>query len=229
MLQQTQVKRVLEFYVEFTRHFPTVENLASASLSSVLRAWQGLGYNRRAKYLHEAAKQIVALHDGEVPRAYEDLRALPGVGDYTAKAVRTFSWNELEIFIETNIRAAFIHHFFSRRSDVKDIELVEVLKCVLPKGNPREWYFALMDYGAYLKKTTGNASRRSAHHIRQKPFKGSDREIRGAILRTLSKKNLSLQELSLLPFEKKRIRIQLAALLHEELITKRGNTYRLAD
>src|SRR3989338_7324816 len=107
MLQQTQVPRVIEKYKEFLKKFPTVRALAKASLSDVLKVWSGLGYNRRGKYLHDAAKEIVAV--GNIREALAS--SLPGVGPYTRAAVRVFAFNEPDILIETNIRAAYIHHF----------------------------------------------------------------------------------------------------------------------
>ncbi|MBI3573883.1 A/G-specific adenine glycosylase [Candidatus Kaiserbacteria bacterium] len=218
MLQQTQATRVVPKYEAFLKRFPTIQKLAQAPLSEVLRAWQGLGYNRRAKFLHEAAKAIVKNHAGRVPRSHSELVNLPGIGPYTASAVRAFAFNEPDVFIETNIRTAFIHHFFRGRTGVRDTELVEVLAQVLPKRKSREWYFALMDYGSFLKRTEGNASRRSAHHTKQKPFKGSDREVRGAILRTLSEKSLTKAQILKLSFPKARIEKQLMILKKEGMV-----------
>ena len=229
MLQQTQVERVIPYYENFLREFPTLRSLAHSSLARVLRVWQGLGYNRRAKYLHEAAQQIMVEHHGIVPATYEDLRALPGVGDYTARAVRTFAWNEPEIFIETNIRTAFIHHFFPHQEQVLDSQLHSYMSAVLDREKPLEWYWALMDYGSFLKRTVGNVSKRSRHHVPQKPFKGSDREIRGAILRAVSRRPHSLEELCALPFPTVRIKKQTQALLTEKLITFRVPWYTLPN
>ncbi len=229
MLQQTQVERVIPFYRAFLKQFPTARALAKAQRSAVIRQWQGLGYNRRAKYLHEAAKEIVARHAGKVPREYRALVTLPGVGAYTAAAVRAFAWNEPDVFIETNIRSVFIRHFFPKKKKVRDAELLPYLKASLSK-DAREWYWALMDYGAYLKKTEGNAARRSAHHTRQKPFKGSEREVRGAILKALSNGSAHLAALvHALPFPKKRLERQIKKLLTEELIAMRNAEYKLFD
>ena len=230
MLQQTQVKRVIEFYAAFTKRFPTVQKLARAPLSEVLKVWQGLGYNRRAKYLHEAAKAIVARHAGHVPRSHEALVALPGIGAYTASAVRAFAWNEPDIFIETNIRTAVIHYFFPKSEKVSDARLIPLITAALDRKRPREWYYALMDFGSFLKKTEGNASRRSAHHTRQKPFKGSDREIRGAILKMLAEKTWTRSALlRALPFARERIDAQLKALADERMIEVKGRRFRLPD
>lgn len=215
MLQQTQVDRVIPYYGVFLKKFPTVQALAKAPLGDVLRAWQGLGYNHRAKHLHEAAKVTMINHSGRLPREYEELVALPGVGDYTAKAVRVFAFNEPEVMIETNIRAAYIHHFFPRSRSVSDKKLLPLVKSSLGQHpDVDQWYAALMDYGSSLKKQVPNPSRKSAHHIQQKPFKGSDREIRGAILRAM----LSGENILSLPFQKGRIRRQYVALKREGLL-----------
>lgn len=193
MLQQTQVDRVMPYFKQWMHRFPTAQVLASASLSEVLRAWSGLGYNRRAKMLHECAKEIVGKHGGTVPRDTDSLLALPGVGSYTAGAIRAFAFNQAVVFIETNIRAALIHHFFPQTKKVSDAKLVPILQNILPSiQNPREWYSALMDYGTYIKKTHPNPSRRSKHYVKQSKFVGSLREMRGAILRaTLQRKSLA--------------------------------------
>lgn len=231
MLQQTQVDRVIPKYRSFLKKFPSVGVLAAAPLSAVLREWQGLGYNRRAKMLYEAAKKISAEHSGQVPQGFEALKALPGIGDYTAKALRTFAWNEREALIETNVRSVFIHHFFPRRRAlVSDAELMPFIERSVDEKNPREWYWGLMDYGSHLKKTLPNPSRKSLYHLAQKPFKGSDREIRGAILRLLSNVARTEQQLhTSLPFERKRIDQQLRALMREGFVALHASRYALHD
>lgn len=214
MLQQTQVDRVIPFFNNFLEKFPTAKALAKAPLRDVLRTWQGLGYNRRAKMLHEAAKSAMIYHSGRVPRSFEDLRTLPGVGDYTAKAVRVFAFNKPEVLIETNIRAVFIHHFFPKKKKVTDHELLPYIVASLDRKHPRRWYAALMDYGSYLKQTIPNPSRQSAHHTKQKKFKGSDREIRGAIV----KAHLAGERIQKLSFGRRRIATQLKKLRAEGLI-----------
>ena len=184
MLQQTQVQRVIAKYEEFLKAFPTVRVLAAASLSDVLKVWIGLGYNRRAKFLHDAAKQIVERNSGKFPKTYTELRALPGVGDYTAKAIRVFAFNQPEVLIETNIRGALLHHFFPPSRNVPDAKLIPILEQLLHTiSNSREWFNALMDYGSHLKQLYPNPSRRSRHHVKQSKFEGSLRQVRGAILR----------------------------------------------
>lgn len=180
MLQQTQVERVIPYFTRWMQMFPTAQALARASLPVVLKCWSGLGYNRRAKHLHEAAMRIAQYG---MPREYAALRELPGVGDYTAKAVRVFAFGEPETLIETNVRSVFIHSFFPRARAVSDERLLPLIDAALDRRDPRRWYSALMDYGSFLKATTKNPSRRSRHHTRQSTFKGSLREVRGAILK----------------------------------------------
>jgi A/G-specific adenine glycosylase len=184
MLQQTQVDRVIPLYLKFIQRYPTPQKLAEAPLSQVLIAWQGLGYNRRAKMLHETAKRI---QKSNMPRTIEELKTLPGIGPYTAGAVAAFAYNQDSILIETNIRTALMEHFFPRKTNVSDIQLARVLETVLPKGHAREWYAALMDYGAHLKRSGISHNARSRHHVPQSKFTGSLREARGSILRELTK------------------------------------------
>lgn len=228
MLQQTRVDRVVSYYKSFLKRFPTVQTLADAPLGDVLGFWQGLGYNRRAKYLHEAAKIIVSKHAGRVPAAYRELIELPGVGEYTAKAIRVFACNEPELMIETNIRAVFLHHFFpGKRRNISDRALVPYMVQALDSRKPREWYWALMDYGSHVKSLHPNPSRRSAHHTKQTVFRGSNREVRGAIVRALVLGGKSEKSLHSLPFAGERIRIQIKKLHAEGLIRKERSTFSL--
>ncbi|MFZ2831727.1 MAG: A/G-specific adenine glycosylase, partial [Minisyncoccia bacterium] len=168
MLQQTQVARVLEKYPEFLKKFPNIETLAKSPLSDVLRIWQGMGYNRRARYLHDMAKEVMQKHRGRIPKDELDLLKLPGVGPYTANAILTFAHSESRIFIETNIRRVFIHHFFKDKIGVTDTEIVPLIEATLDRKNPREWYYALMDYGAHLPKITRkNSNTQSKHYTKQ--------------------------------------------------------------
>lgn len=183
MLQQTQVGRVLVKYPEFTGRFPDIRALAAAPLGEVLAAWQGLGYNRRARYLLETARIVDARHGGIVPGDPAVLVTFPGIGRATACSIATFAYDLPVAFIETNIRRVFLHHFFPDRDGVADRQILPLVARTLDRAEPREWCYALMDYGTHLASVIENPNRRSRHYQRQQAFAGSDREIRGRILR----------------------------------------------
>lgn len=189
MLQQTQVERVIPKYRSFLRMFPTVRQLASAPTGSVLRAWSGLGYNRRALYAKRAAEEIVRKYGGSFPHGIVHLESLPGIGPYTARAIAVFSWRRPEIVLETNIRRVFIHFFFRKKKKVSDAEIQKIIKATLPEKHPHEWYWALMDYGARALKTIPNPNKKSRQYARQSRFEGSRRQARAQILKNILKKN----------------------------------------
>ncbi len=196
MLQQTQTSRVLPKYNAFLARFPTLESLAHAKLSEVLSLWSGLGYNRRALYLQKTAQILLKQYHGKLPLDIKNIQELPGIGKYTAPAVLVFSQNQPLIVIETNIRRVFIHFFFKDAKAVSDKEIEKFIHKTLDKENPREWYFALMDYGVYLKEHTENPNRKSTHYKKQSRFEGSIRKVRGEILRILLKSSsISYQKL----------------------------------
>lgn len=186
MLQQTQVDRVLKKYPEFMAAFPSVDALAAAPLRDILAVWQGMGYNRRALALKRSAEKIVREFDGRLPARIAELEAFPGIGPATARAIAVFAFNRPVVFIETNIRSVFIHHFFQGASGVNDADILPLVEASLDRDKPREWYYALMDYGVMLKKALPNPNRRSAHYRRQGRFEGSSRQARGRILRVLT-------------------------------------------
>ena len=233
MLQQTQVLRVIPKYRAFMATYPTVHDLAATSLADVLRQWQGLGYNRRAKLLQRTAQAVVSDFSGQFPRAEAALRSLPGVGPYTASAVLAFAYNEPVVLIETNVRTVFLHHCFPGAVAVPDSALLPLIAEALPKERAREWYAALMDYGSHLKVQYGNVSRRSQAYVKQSRFAGSNRQVRGAIVRALSKYPDGLTAAALrraiagdgvvVPV----IRSQLNALQAEGIVTKIKHRYYL--
>ena len=188
MLQQTQVGRVLAKYEEFISRFPDFDSVSRASLQEILGVWQGLGYNRRAISMQKICRLVVTEYGGVLPNSADTLQTFPGIGPATAGAICAFAFNQPTVFIETNIRRVFIHFFFPNKNGVKDKEILPLVEETLDTSSPRRWYHALMDFGAMLKKEENNPNRRSAHYNRQAPFQGSNREIRGLILKTLLEK-----------------------------------------
>jgi A/G-specific adenine glycosylase len=187
----------MEKFPQFIKIFPSFKALAEAPLNELLSVWQGMGYNRRALYLKKAAESVWRDHGGRLPRRPEELEALAGIGSATAGSIAVFAWNTPVVFIETNIRAVFLYHFFGGRSGISDKEISPFVQQALDKKNPREWYYALMDYGVMLKRKNKNPSRASAHHIKQSKFKGSLRETRGKIVKILSAEKTSCTNVTL--------------------------------
>jgi A/G-specific adenine glycosylase len=226
MLQQTQVSRVLPKFEQFIATFPTVNDLSKASLAEVLTVWSGLGYNRRAKFLHATAQAVHQKYGGKIPATVEELVQLPGIGKNTAGAIMAYAFNNPVVFIETNIRTVFFYHFFANGADILDIELIPLIQQTLDNEHPREWYWALMDYGTFLKQTIGNNTNRSRHYTKQSAFKGSRREIRGRVLKHLvagQQTELALRQ----TIVDERLDQVIHTLLQEGLIEKRGTFLRL--
>lgn len=230
MLQQTQVQRVMEKYGKFIKQFPDFPSLARAPLQKVLSEWQGLGYNRRAIALKQIAQKVVDEFNGTLPLSIETLTTFPGIGKATAGAVAAFAYHQPAVFIETNIRRVFIHHFFKKREDIKDTEIFPLIQQTLDASNPREWYYALMDYGVMIKVKYENPNRRSAHYSKQSPFEGSIRQIRGLILKLLIQESaVSENEIAQkINKDEEKTRNILAQLVNEGFIKKRGREFCLA-
>lgn len=196
MLQQTQVSRVDGRWQRWLERFPTVDALAAAAPSDVLEEWQGLGYNRRALSVHRAA-QAISEAGGIFPQDSKELVKLPGIGPATAAGIRAFAFNLHGVYLETNVRTVFLHELYPQAEGVPDSELVPLVELTCPASvedaadadetelTPRSWYYALLDYGAYLKKTIPNPSRRSKSHVKQSRFEGSHRQKRAELLRVL--------------------------------------------
>lgn len=202
MLQQTQVSRVDGRWQRWLERFPTVDALAAAAPSDVLEEWQGLGYNRRALSVHRAA-QAISEAGGVFPQDPKELVKLPGIGPATAAGIRAFAFNLHGVYLETNVRTVFLHEIYPQAEGVPDSELVPLVELTCPASvtdavnadgaandvtaelTPRSWYYALLDYGAYLKKTIPNPSRRSKSHVKQSRFEGSHRQKRAELLRVL--------------------------------------------
>lgn len=234
MLQQTQVARVKEKYKAFLKLFPTAKALAAASLADVLKVWTGLGYNRRAKFLKAMAETVTKEYKGKFPKTISELERLPGVGHYTARAIATFAYNTPSVFIETNIRTVYMHHFFPHTVQesselVDDKVLMPIIEATLDAKNPREWYWALMDYGSFLKTSGVKIHRNSAQYKKQSPLKGSVREVRGAIIKVLTNGPHTLVALrKKVSFDTPRYNTAIAQLIAENLIEKKGNTYQIS-
>lgn len=190
MLQQTQVSRVDGRWQRWLERFPSVDALAAASTADVLEEWQGMGYNRRALAVLRAAQEV-SCAGGRFPEDEAALRALPGIGPATAAGIRAFSFNKHAVYLETNVRTVFLHELFPEAEDVSDKELVPLVDASCPPdgsnslADPRSWYYALLDYGAHLKKTLPNPSRRSRSYTKQSRFEGSNRQKRAALVRIL--------------------------------------------
>jgi A/G-specific adenine glycosylase len=230
MLQQTQVERVKLKYAEFLSAFPTVEALAQAALSDVLMVWQGLGYNRRAIALQRCAEEIVTHWGGLFPPSIEGLQSLPGIGPYTARAVAAFAFGVADPLIETNIRTLFIHFFFHGHEQVSDRQIMPLIAATLDRDNPREWYYALMDYGVLLKQKNSNPGRRSTHHVQQSRFEGSNRQQRSRLLRAvMDQPGITLEELwRMLSAERSEVERNLEALEREGFLERHEAGYRIA-
>ncbi|OJI02239.1 A/G-specific adenine glycosylase [Corynebacterium diphtheriae] len=207
MSQQTPVARVEPIWVDWMRRWPTPADFAQAGKDEVLRAWDRLGYPRRALRLHECAQQIVERHGGEVPHDVEQLLALPGIGDYTARAVAAFAFGQRVAVVDTNVRR--VHHrvyqgiYLAGNASKRELREVEAL---LPHDNAPEFSVALMELGALVCQTTPQCDRcplkqqcrwialgrpmPSAEETakakkRVQKFVGTDRQVRGLIMAVL--------------------------------------------
>jgi A/G-specific adenine glycosylase len=232
MLQQTQTGRVVEYWTKWMEKWPSPGLFHRAGMEEALRAWSGLGYNRRCLYLKDCARRITVEYDGKVPGDPEDLEGLPGIGPYTARAIPCFAYNVPTVFIETNIRAAVLHFFFKDRDMVQDKELLPVLQAALDQNDPRTWYWALMDYGAALKRLRPNPNRRSVHYRRQSPFEGSFRQLRGAVVRALVREGPAgkedLRRRSGIEADKDLYRV-IEALEKEQIVAESEGIYRIRE
>ncbi len=254
MLQQTQTYRVVPKYEAWIRQFPDFKSLSQSPLPTVLRYWSGLGYNRRALYIQTTAQRVVKEFGGKLPMDPEILETFPGIGKNTAGSIYVFSENKPFVFIETNIRRVFIHEFFSSQSHpggsettdriskddsiaplqndngIHDRDILTLVDQTLDRINPRQWYYALMDYGSYLGKTIPNPNRQSKHYAKQSRFEGSVRQIRGKILKILlEKKKITKEELLSLGLadDEKLLDQALLQLQKEGFISANGTVFRL--
>lgn len=242
MLQQTQVSRVVPKYEAFLERFPTVGALADAPLSDVLKLWSGLGYNRRAKYLKQAAEKIVNEFDGEFPRDPEDLQELPGVGPYTANAVASFAFNNGGPVFDTNVRRV-LYRFYGK---APDDELKEYHRSIFPPDKSRKWNNAVMELGSEIcidgtprcrecpwrpDCTAWQKTDFETPEVQtQSTFKGSWRFYRAKLLRVLMEQDAvsgeALQDELELP-EKYDFDELVEELKEEDMIVEASGEYRL--
>lgn len=213
MLQQTQAPRVAPIFEAFMASFPDVRALSSAARAEVLRAWAGLGYHRRALALREAARAIVREHGGEVPREVDALRALPGVGPYTAAAVASIAFGVPVAAVDTNVRritARVVHG--AEADEIPHARLQVDADAMVDPASPGEWNQALMDLGRFVCRPMPRCDEcplrpacrfarggREPHPSgrRQAPFEGSVRQARGRVLAALRDHGgASVQELA---------------------------------
>lgn len=227
MLQQTQVDRVISKFNAFITRFPDEKTLASAPLADVLTLWSGLGYNRRAKFLHESAKKIMTEFGGSFPQSRADVLSLPGVGPGTAGAIMTYAFNQPIPFIETNVRTVYFHHFFTDGEKVGDAEIAPIIERTLDHDHPREFYWALMDYGTWLKKNGAGRITQSKHYKKQSPLKGSVRELRGIIIKQLAAGDAPMVDLQKQYADDERFIAALNGLLADGLVTATNDILHL--
>ncbi len=201
MSQQTQLNRVVDAYEDFIGRWPTPESLADADRAAVVAFWSdhALGYNNRARYLHEAARQIVEEYDGVFPREPETLEELMGVGPYTANAVASFAFNSGEAVVDTNVRRV-LYRAFGVPDDDDAFETAAAT--LMPAGESRVWNNAIMELGGVACTPTPDCDgaacpwRRwcqayetgdfTAPDVPSQPeFEGSRRQFRGRVVRVL--------------------------------------------
>jgi A/G-specific adenine glycosylase len=227
MLQQTQVSRVTMKFNEFVEAFPTLHSLAIADTKHLLQVWSGLGYNRRAVWLKEAAKQII--ERGEFPQTVRDLEKLKGIGPYTSRSILIFAFNQNLAAVDTNIRRVLIASGFAKE-EMSEKELQTIADTVLLKGRARDWHNALMDYGSQVLTSSSTGISPTS---KQTCYKGSSRQVRGAVIRALTEANeLGLGDLMLLldcDLEESELKSIMSQLMVDGLVELvRGSHYRIA-
>ncbi|HUT80358.1 MAG TPA: Fe-S cluster assembly protein HesB [Candidatus Bathyarchaeia archaeon] len=223
MLQQTQVSRSIEKYLEFIGKYPTLESLANAPVADVLKIWSGLGYNRRALWLQQAAQQIVALK--EFPNSQEELQKLKGIGPYSSRSILIFAYNQDITTVDTNIRRIFIAEGFAEETR-SEKELFVIAEKLLPKGHSADWHNALMDYGAIELTATKTGIKPKTT---QSNFSKSNRYYRGMIVKLLTQeKSLTKKQLiDQCNLTREKIDPLLSGLITDGLIVKKEKGYQL--
>jgi A/G-specific adenine glycosylase len=246
MLQQTSTSRVIGPWTKFLEKFPTVESCAQAPLADILVAWSGLGYPRRAKNLHDAARMIRDDFQGEVPSEVDELRRLPGVGEYTSHAVASFAFGQRVAVLDTNVGRVLARALANeslRLGDARDLA-----RELLPRSEAAAFNQAMLDLGARFCRATPRceecplasscawrrdggvdpAPMSAAVSRPQAPFAGSDRQLRGRVLRALHEgpraKTRLVKELGVAPARAEGV---LDGLVRDGLVTKIARSYSL--
>jgi len=247
MLQQTQAPRVARAFEGFLRRFPDVSTLAAASRGDVLRAWAGLGYHRRAVALHEAARSIVRMHGGTVPRDPEALRRLPGVGPYTSSAVAAIAFGRRVVAMDVNVRRVTSRVVLGDEpQDGHDAQIAAAARVLLDRRDPGAWNQAVMDLGREVCRPAprcevcpferwcryrgaGRRPRRTTAARKQQPFEGSNRQVRGRIVAALRERpSAGVSGLAAgTGFTVDRIESAVAGLVGDGIVERRGRSYRL--
>lgn len=251
MLQQTPVHRVLPQWQRWMELWPTPADLASAPLSDALREWGRLGYPRRAKRLHQCAQVIVDAHGGEVPRTLDELRALPGIGEYTAAAIRAFAFKESEVVLDINIRRLYARCWAGVATPTSSPKRAEriLAQQLIPVGDDGTWASATMEFGALICKARAPLCQEcplnniclwrargypqpeisATEHKKKAQWHGSDRQCRGVIMNALrSAIQVKSSELAKLWSDQSQYEKAIASLLDDGLIEKRGSNFALA-
>jgi A/G-specific adenine glycosylase len=224
MLQQTQVSRVIDKYQEWMEAFPTMQDAASASTEQILGVWVGLGYNRRAKWLADACRAL----SSDVQPDLQRLCSLKGIGKNTAGAIITYTYNRPTAFIETNIRTVYLHHFFPKSTRVGDAEILECVERTLDEKNPRNWMYALMDYGSHLK-SRGHSNKQSSAYKKQTRFAGSTRQLRAKILRYVLEHGSVRADTLCAELDDERAVEVAGSLVAETMLTLKGNIFKISQ
>jgi A/G-specific adenine glycosylase len=243
MLQQTPVSRVIPAYEAWIDRWPTPKALAAATPADAVRQWDRLGYPRRAVRLHESAEIITTKHGGEVPATITDLRALPGVGSYTAAAIATFAYAQRHPVLDTNVRRVLSRLLQGTQYPPNSVSVAEqaLAESLLPPEASRRaatWSVALMELGALLCSSTRPACHscpvatscawlRSGCPASQaprkaQPYEGSDRQLRGQLLAVLRRADGPVPESAFddtLPDKRRRSRA-LEALITDGMATR---------
>lgn len=228
MLQQTQVSRVIPAYHRFLKKYPTIESLSRAGKGEVIRLWRGLGYNKRALYLHNIAEIIMRDFHGIIPKDEHLLMKLPGLGKYTARAILIFAYHTDIAAVDTNIRRV-ITHFFYNDIHQPEKEILETAAKLVPAGRSWDWHQALMDYAAIALPRTKPSRKNNP-----RPFKTTDRFFRGRIIEVLRRGDTSISQLThsfmkLYGKDSGELSEIVEKLVSEGLVERKGNTLFLPE